>query len=195
MKYLTYNLIAAANDWVEQTEDERRLAENRLRSAVESYRHELGILKPRVSREAWEFFRHGSDRYGLHDARLLSFIVGDGLDYVPDGSQPFLINRQRAAAHVEFLNHEQDFHYRFDLRGVSRVRGDLFVDEESYAKSIGDLYTYELTEIDKDTLQLGFLFATGASVIVQFQRLLFRRRRVKREYEVGDIYRLKQRRA
>ena len=35
---------------------------------------------------------------------------------------------------------------------------DLFVDEESFAKSLGDLYIYELTATDEKDLQLGFLF-------------------------------------
>ena len=195
MKYITYDLVAAANDWVEQTEEEHRQAEKRFWAAVEDYRRELDGLKSRVSRPAWEFFRHGYGRYGLHDARLLSFTVGDGLDYVPDGSRPFLLNRQRTAARVEFLSHEQDLHYSFDLRQVSRVRSDLFIEEESYAKSIGDLFTYELTDAGNGNLRLGLLFATGASVIVQFRRLVFRRRRVRREYEVGDIYGLQWRRA
>jgi len=195
MKYFTSDLVAAANNWVEQTEEEHRRAEKRFWSAVEDYRRELDGLKARVSRAAWEFFRHGFGRYGLHDARLLSFTIGDGLDYVPDGSRPFLINQRRTAARVEFLNYEQDLYYLFDLRGVSRVSGDIFIEEESYAGSIGDLFTYELTEADNNNLQLGFLFATAASVMIQFQRLVFRRRRVKREYDIEDIYRLKHRKA
>ncbi len=73
--------------------------------------------------------------------------------------------------------------------GVRRVQSDLFIDEEKYAKSIGDLFTYELTAVDKDSLQLGFLFAVGASIVIQFRRLVFRRRRIKREYEEGEMYR------
>lgn len=173
MKYITYNLVAAANDWIEQSEDEHRQAEKRFRSAIEDYRRELEGLKSRVSQAAWNFFWHGFGQYGLHDARLLFLRVGDGLDYVPNGSLPFMLNRQRTSARVEFLNYEQNFHYSFDLRSVSRVQSDLFVEEESYAKSIGDLFTYELTAMNEDNLQLGFLFASGASIIIQFRKLVF----------------------
>jgi len=72
---------------------------------------------------------------------------------------------------------------------VSRVSTDLFVDEESFAKSLADLYIYELTATDKKRLQLGFLFGSGASVMIEFQRLVFRRRRIKRKYELGEMYR------
>jgi len=189
MKYFTYNLVAAANDWIEQTEEESRSAERQFWATVEDYRRHLEGLKSRVSRPAWDFFRHGFGRYGLHDARLLSLCVGDGLGYTPDGASPFLLNRQHASARIEFLNYEQDLHYLFDLRGMSRLQNDLVIEEDSYAKSIGDLFTYELTAVDEIHLQLGFLFASGSSVIIQFRRLVFRRRRINRRYEIGAMYR------
>ena len=189
MKFFTNHLVAAANNWIEQTEEEHRKAEKLFWATVGDYHRHLEGLKSRVSRPAWDFFRHGFGRYGLHDARLLSLCVGDGLDYTPDGSSPFLLNRQRTSARIEFLNYEQDLHYLFDLRGVSRLQNDLFIEGDFYAKSIGDLFTYELTAVDEVSLQLGFLFASGASVITQFRRLVFRRRRVKRQYDESEIYR------
>ena len=67
----------------------------------------------------------------------------------------------------------------FEMRGVSRLRGDLFVDKDAWGRQFGDLYTYELTGDDDDDLRLGLVFASGASVSIQFQRLVYRRRRVK----------------
>src|SRR5215217_1876980 len=98
MKYFTSQLIAAANNWVDQTEEELREAEKRFWATVEDYHAQLEGLRSRVSRPAWEFFRHGFGRYGLHDAQLLSLCVGDGLGFTPDGSSPFLLNRQRTSA-------------------------------------------------------------------------------------------------
>jgi hypothetical protein len=189
MKYFTYELISATNDWIEQSAQDRIDAEGRLDSNIKEYFRELEGLKPRLSRQAWQFFRHGFGQESLHDARLLSLRVGDGLNYTPDGTSPFYLNRQRAAAVVEFLNYEQDFHYVFDLRNVNRVRSELFIDEGLSSKSIGDLYAYELIAIDNGNLQLGFLFATGASIMIQFRKLVFRKNRIKRKYEVGEMYR------
>ncbi len=188
MKYLTYELLAAANDWIKQTEREERLAQKRFSAAVEKYRRELETLKPRISAPAWNFFMYGRDETGLHDARLLSLRVGDGLDYTPDGTTPFRLNRQRTAAVVEFLNYEQSFHYVFDLRGVSEVRSDFSVDDFLAARSLGDLYLCELTAKDEKTLQLGLLFANGSTLVIQFRRLVFRRRKIKRQYPVGEMY-------
>ena len=188
MKYLTYELLAAANDWIDQTEREERLAQKRFASAGQKYWRELESLRPRISGPAWNFFRYGRDETGLHDGRLLSLRVGDGLDYTPDGSSPFRLNRQRTSAIIQFLNYEQCFHFVFDCRGVSRVSSDLFIDDSLFAKSLGDLYLCELTETRKKELQLGFLFATGATIVIQFRRLVFRRRRIKRQYRAGDMY-------
>jgi hypothetical protein len=189
MKYFTYELIAASNDWIDQTGQELRLAEKRFGAAVKKYRPELEGLKSRISCAAWNFFRYGRDERGLHDARLLSLSVGDGLSYTPNGASPFRLNRQHTSASIEFLNYEQNLHYVFDLRGVKHVHSDLFNDEELPAKSLGDLYIYELTATDSRGLQPGLLFASGASVVIQFQRLLFRRRRITRTYEIGEMYR------
>ena len=157
-------------------------------SAFEKYNLELENLKPRLSKPAWEFFRYGRDELGLHDGRLLSFRIGDGLDYTPDGSSPFRVNYQHTSAIFEFLNYEQVFHYTFDLRRVTQMYTDLFIDDFLFSKSLGDLYILELTETDDKNLQLGFLFATGATIAIRFKRLVFRRRRIKRKYKPGKMY-------
>ncbi len=187
MRYLTYALIAAANDWVEQSRAEQQQALAQFDAALSEYQRQLDHLKSRVSRDAWQFFRYGYGEEGLHDARLLSLKVGDGLGYIADGSQPFRINRQRASVVVELLNYEQTAHYIFDLRQVKRLTCDLLVDDESYAKSIGDLYTYELTAVDDD-LQLGLLFASSATIVARFGKLVFRKKRLKRKYEYVEMF-------
>jgi len=148
----------------------------------------LDTLEHRISRGAWQFFRYGFGAKSLHDGRLLSLRVGDGLTYTPNGSSPFFLNRQRTSAIIEFLNYEQDLHYVFDLRGIDRLCADLFGEEESSVKSVGDLYIYELTDVGNDRLRLGFLFASGASIVLEFERMVFRKKRVVRSYEVGAMY-------
>jgi hypothetical protein len=186
MKYFPYQLIAAANDWIDQSSADQAKAEIRFWKAVQKYHRELDRLKPRIGQRAWQFFRHGFGPTGLHDGRLLSMRIGDGLDFAVDGTKPFRLNHQRLAVRLEFLNYEQDLHYVFDLRGVGSIQSDLFLDD--CGKGAGDLYTYEILAIDDDNLQLAFLFASGAAVVVQFRKLVFRRRGIHRRYEVGEMY-------
>src|SRR5712692_4495544 len=137
MKYFPYQLIAAANDWVDQTRADQAKAEKQLSKAVQKYHRELDRLKPRIGRRAWEFFRRGFGPTGLHDARLLSMCVGDGFDYVADGTRPFRLNHHKLAARLEFLNYEQDFHYVFEMSGVGSIQSNVFLDDY-VGKGIGD---------------------------------------------------------
>src|SRR5437870_3878006 len=98
MRYFTYELIAAANDWITQSETAHRTAEKRLESVFKRYQRQLDALEPRLSRSAWQFFRYGFGSRSLHDGRLLSLRIGDGLTYTPNGSTPFFLNRQHASA-------------------------------------------------------------------------------------------------
>src|SRR5262245_51866248 len=124
MRYFTYELIAAANDWIEQTPTQQRKAMARFDSTVKKYFTQLDSLESRLSKSAWQFFRHGFGSESLHDARLLSIRAGDGLTYTTDGTRPFRLNRQRTSVIVEFLNYEQDAHFVFDLRQVERLQCD-----------------------------------------------------------------------
>ena len=187
MKYFTYELIAAANEWIDQTEEARIDAGRQFEEAVKQYHRSLAELKPRIRRRAWDFFENGYGRWGLHDGRLISLSIGDGLDYRPDGTKPFRLNLQRTNARVVLLNYEQDLLYTFDLRGVSRMNSDLLRGELSIG--LGNVFTYEIVAADKNLLQLGFLFASGASIVGQFTKLVFRRLRIKRKYPLGDICR------
>jgi hypothetical protein len=189
MKYFTFELLCAANDWIEQSDEERLAAEQRFERASQEYLRGLDALRPRISKPAWEFFRYGGNETGIHDATLLSASAGDGLNYAAEGSSPFLVNRGKMAARIEFLNFEQDRHYTFKLQGVSHYAADLYVEQHRAAKSIGDLYLCELSAASDDELQLGFLFASGASIVTRFKRLVFKNRRIPRKYEIGERFR------
>ena len=152
------------------------------------YQRELKALESRVSRKAWQFFRYGFGDKSLHDASLLSLRVGDGLGFIANGKRPFYLNRQTTAVVIEFLNYQQNARYVFDLRRVKLLQTELYGENESYARSIGHLYTYELSSL-RDDLQLGFLFASGGTIVVQFRRMVFQLQRLKRGYAVEEMYR------
>ncbi len=188
MKYFTYELVAATNDWIDQTEKQNKRTEKRFWQVVADYHTQLEELKPRLSKPAWKFFRYGFAETGLHDGRLLSLSVGDGLNYAADGTSPFRINRQRALARVEFLNYGQVYCHVFELQGLRSASMDLCVEEDSMAQSIGDLLTYELMAVDGEYLGLGFLFTTGGEIAFKFRRLVYRRRRLQEQYDLGQVY-------
>lgn len=186
MKYFNYNLLCAANGWDDDADEE--LASKEWDAAVAGYLKELDGLKGRVSGPAWEFLRYGREEKGLDDGRLISATVGDGLDYTVGGDQPFRLNKQKLSARIEFINYEQNRFYTFYLKGVESYKSELFSEERRYAKGVGDLYLLELSAVDDKLLQLGFLFASGATIVAQFRRLVFRRKRIVRKYDQGEMY-------
>ena len=188
MRYFTYELIAAANDWVDQTPKERQQAEKRFARAVTNYHRELEKLNQRLSQSAWKFFRYGFSETGLHDGRLLSFAFGDGLNYVPDGNSPFRLNHEKTSGRVEFLNYQQTFRYAFELRGLQRAGVNLCL-EQVGKRNLGDLFTYELTRARGESLRLGFLFTSGTEIDLEFRSLVFKRWSIRPRYDHGDIYR------
>lgn len=183
MKYFTYELISTANGWTEASKAKVSRAVKRFEETGTQYFEQLDKLESRISKPAFKFFRYGFAETGLHDARLLSFRVGDGLDFVADGSAPFRRNYQKFEAIIELLNFDQDRHYLFKLKGLSEVRNMLHPDPDTYSGSIGDLYTYELTSAPNDRLRIGLLFASGAEIEVTFKQLVFRMNRIKKSYD------------
>jgi hypothetical protein len=181
MRYFTPQLIAAANNWVKQSEAEWRGAQDEFWAAVERYNRQLDGLKSRVSRPAWEFFRHGYAETGLHDATLLALSVGDPPGGAPTNLPTLSPMWRKAAARVELLNYEKSLHYTFGMRGLRHFGADLFTFPDDWDRGIIDhLNTYELTEAETGELEFGLLFVSGATAVFRFERLLFRRQRLKR---------------
>lgn len=72
MRYFTFELLAAANDWVEQSEAAQKEAEARFAKAEREYWQQLEGLESRISRAAWKFFRYGFYSESLHDGEMYS---------------------------------------------------------------------------------------------------------------------------
>jgi hypothetical protein len=162
MKYFNYELIAAANDWIEQNESERQQAEARFWEAVRSYNLQLDRLKGRVSNAAWNFFRNGFGSTGLHDASLIDLQLS--------------LARPKGTALIRFINYERIYQYDFHLIDISSTEIEL--SGRDLLNESRSLFTYELTEISDGSLQLGFVFADGGMLSFQFKRLVFCRIRI-----------------
>lgn len=173
MKYLTYETIAAANDWIEQTESENKKAEEHYWKLAAEYQQELETIKHRVSKPAWIFFRHGFAEKGLHDGQLLAFEIGDNMIYSPEESA--FETKRGTTAKIRFLSWTGEFQHIFELRDVKTSRINIIIDEDLYNRNIGDLFTYELTGVDDRYLQLGFVFAAGSEMTVVFRKLIYKR--------------------
>jgi hypothetical protein len=188
MRYFTKEFIKADNDSslsrTKHDEVGRKFERN-----CRAYRKQLAKLRPRVSKQAWIFFYFGFGRWGLHDARLISFAAGDGLDYRIDGRHPFRINKQKAKVRIQILSHDQNLLCDFRCSEVRKAVFD-FPSEDPLWNSgrVDDLHSYELTTASKNFLRLEFLFTSGSTILIEFMRLGFRRQRVRRRYPAEARY-------
>ena len=145
-----------------------------------AYRKQLERIQGRMSQQAWNFFYLGFGRWGLHDAHLLSFTVGDRLDYSTDGRTPFTYNTEKAKVRIVILNRHQNLLCSFHLTDIHRVIFDHPAQDPRWNSNRIDLLeTYELTSVNKRYLRLEFLFASGATILVEFARMKFKRQRVR----------------
>lgn len=145
-----------------------------------AYKKQLEKLEGRVSRQAWNFFYFGFGRWSLHDAHLLSFAAGDGLDFAGDGGHRFKYNDEKSKVRIMILNRHQNLLCTFSCNDIRRVFFNDPPEQAPWNWSRFDyLDRYELTSVNKRYLRLEFLFSSGATILVEFSRLKFSRQRVQ----------------
>jgi hypothetical protein len=150
--------------------------------AFTKYRDELTQLEPRLGPAAYEFFTTES----LHDGRVLSFVVGDGIDHKVGGATPFDINARQTAVRIEMFGAHIDVHYTLRYEGIRRVVFDFPSDEPLFhfeGGNLGDWGYDEISAPDAEYLRHEVLFSSGTSIIIEFQKFSY-----SKEYCEGNRY-------
>ena len=146
-----------------------------------AYQKQLVRLQGRISRQAWNFFALGFGGWSLHDATLLSFTVGDGLDYQFKEAEHFDVNKRREKVRIQFLNRQKTMLYSFICTDIRKVVFNYPVQDRRWDwRRVDDLDTYELTAAGKYHLSLEFQFSSDAVLQIEFRQLKFLRQRVNR---------------
>jgi hypothetical protein len=169
MKYFTKDLWLA---WNNQGPIDPKKAIGIGNEAFDNYRHELEMLRTRLGTKTYEFFSTES----LHDGRVLSFIVGDGINHQVGGVKPFDINARQTAVRIQVFGSEMDVLYTLSYEGVRRVVFDFPSDEPLFyheGDNIGDWGYDEVSAPDANYLRHEVLFSSGTSVIVEFKKFSY----------------------
>ncbi len=145
------------------------------------WRH-VDEIKPRLPKLAYQLFRYGFAETGLHDAKLLSFTIGDGLDFVPDGTVRFTRKCADLVARLRLLGQSGEYHHLFEMRGEIATSMDLTGDnwDGQPGDELADLNYYEIVALDDRYLQLGLWFSNDSTLIIRFRKLRYRYRRLFR---------------
>lgn len=160
---------------------QRKALDRRFERSLKAYEKQLAKLEGRISRQAWNFFAFGFGGWGLHDARLLAFSVGDGLDDPADERKRLDLNKQKVKVRILILNREQTLFYSFVCTDIRTAAFNYPVQDTRWdSRRVEHLLAYELTAVNKHYMSLEFLFSSNVTLLVEFGRLKFRRQRVSR---------------
>jgi len=169
LKYFTKELWLAWNHQGPIDPDKAREISNQ---AFIDYRRELETLKPRLDSDTYEFFSNEN----LHDGRVLSFTVGDGIDHHVGGAKPFDINARQTAARIKLFGAWMDVLYTLNYQQIRKVVFDFPSDDPLFyedGNNIGDWGYDELSAPDDRYLRHEVLFSTGTSLVIEFRKFSY----------------------
>jgi hypothetical protein len=139
-----------------------------------AYRRQLATLAPRISKQT--FARFSDSRAPLFDADLFEFSFGDSLGFAISKSR----NRQLATTiQAIFSSFSGDKLHILTYSNITalnvNVPSDRWFDARG-TKRIDSLLADELTPVDAKFMQHACLFASGATITIQFERVRWQTR-------------------
>lgn len=173
MKYFTKEMWLGWN-CSDNTESQR--AYDRSERNFREYSHQLKQLEPRLSKRNYCFF----SKENLHDGRLLTFTVGDGLEHAAEQTR-FNINRHDTTVKMSVLGPNLDILYTLTYRKPRRVVFDYPTTTPLFHEvgdHIGDWGYDELTAADDNYLRHEILFASGTTILIEFKQFSYSKKRV-----------------
>ena len=141
-------------------------------AAFNDYRQEVERLRPKLGSRIYEFFATES----LHDGRVLSFTVGDGIDHKVNGLHPFDINARKSSVRIQVLGANMNLHYTLNYEGIRRVVFDFPSDEPLFyheGGNIGDWGYDEFSMPDAEYIRHEVLFSSGTSIVLEFKKFSY----------------------
>lgn len=166
MRYFTRELWSGAQG-TDDGDDNNRL----WNLAFKEYREQLEALRSRLDNDAFEFFSSAD----IHDGELLNVQIVDGSRPAPisEPARPWGISNQYPVrVEVSILDAYDKLVWDLTYSGLRRVVIDYpSADPLFYfsGEGFGDLGYHELTDAGQNYLRHEVLFATGATLLFEFQ--------------------------
>lgn len=170
--------LVTKKHWVDFNSDDDKVSQRAAESAAENYRKyeaRLETFRPRLKERNYAFFKKG-----LHDARLISFGVGDGLHLDLELGKPVTIKDfYRTSVFVKVMNAEFDAIYELTYKEVSKVVFDFPSESPLWGKNVDDWGYDELSTVDSNTWRHEILFSSGTTALIEFEDFKFRKRKYR----------------
>jgi hypothetical protein len=164
--------------WRGWNSDDEEVAKWARESTDENFRvygEQLEALRKRLNERNFHFFKSS-----LHDGRLISFSVGDGLHLELENGKPVTIRDfYRTSVQIRMLNAEFNAVYDLKYQGVSKAVFDFPSDDPLWGKNIDDWGYDELSEVNEKILRHEILFSSGSTVLIEFEKFSFKKKLLK----------------
>jgi hypothetical protein len=154
----------------------------------QEYRKHLEQIVDRIPPKAYKVFRTENEELDLHDGYLLSLSVGDCLDESPNSMARMRFGRGPSKIEMRILNYEKDLLHNFVFKSPRKVVVDIPSAEPVWfqvGKTLGQIYTYELTAHSPQTLSAEWLLDSGGTIQIEFEKLIYNRKRVTLPLKAG----------
>jgi hypothetical protein len=147
-----------------------------------SYQDNLKKILPSLNPQARRFFR---DALVLHDGTLMRMEVGDRVSDTQLRATRDIGNRREAAVRLFVLSGRVKQHrYTLEYKNIKRIElefpGKLELFPVGAEPNFGDWGYDELTSPEKGLLRHEILFASGASIVIEFRDFSFSRKPVRK---------------
>jgi hypothetical protein len=178
MRYFTPQL------WIGFNSPRREAAFKTWDHRFKAYRKSLRKILPGLGSRARRFFR---DILILHDGTLTRFEVGDRITNPAVEARRGRAIRRRVTVRMYILTFRGDRVYVLEYRQVTTVEvhfpGKLELFPVGMYPNFGDWGYDELTAPEKGLFRHEILFASGASIVVEFRDFVFLRKRAETRRE------------
>jgi hypothetical protein len=143
-----------------------------------AYRHNLKRLLPSLSPQARRFFR---DVLVLHDGTLTRMEAGDRIGDAQLKTTRNIVDRREATVRLFVLSDRVNQHcYTLEYKNIKRIeldfRGKLELFPVGAQPNFGDWGYDELISPEKGLFRHEILFASGASIAIEFREFSFSRK-------------------
>jgi hypothetical protein len=159
--------------------DEERFQRARVKSKKlhAAYLKEVSSLSPRLNKST--FLRFSDSRQPLFDSNLLEFSLGDSLS-----NAEMRCHRKtlEMVVQAEFRSFDEKILHRLTYKKIKALNVNVPSERwfEMGRKNLDSLLADELTSVDAKLMQHSFLFASGATISITFERVRWETMRNRR---------------
>jgi hypothetical protein len=173
MRYITKEIWL---DWNSNDEEIRQKAFEESNQRFKDYSEKLETIRSQIGDENYEFFKNG-----LHDGRIISFNVGEGIDLDYEKKSTFSLEEfAETKVRIEVLEGYFEDIFTLKYEKVRKILFDFPTNEPLWGNTIGDWGYDEIHQIDDDYYSHETLFRSGTIVLIEFQKFSFSKRQCER---------------